>query len=113
MDRTAIKNPLDQRALFDCLAGLVGYATSAIDRHDAHPFADAEHLIGFNLLHVSAQRAVVLTHGDLDALGAGNAFLGCRTDQTTRQGTNDSQYIAALATAKRTAADTAHGSAGT
>lgn len=64
-------------------------AAGAVDGQDAHALADAEDLALVDLLDVGAGAAVVFAHGDLDALGARQAFFGSRAQQTASDRADD------------------------
>jgi hypothetical protein len=82
-------------------------ATGAINRGNSHALADAEHFVFLNLLHVGTHAAVVFTHGDLHALGAGQAFFGSRAQQPAGHCADDRCDDTAPAAADGTAANTA------
>jgi hypothetical protein len=86
---------------------LVRNATGAINRGNTHALADAEHFVFLNLLHVGTHAAVVFTHGDLHALGAGQAFFGSRAQQPAGHCADDRCDDTASAAADGTAANSA------
>src|SRR5690606_27692715 len=88
-------------------------AAGAVDGEDAYPLADAEYFILLHLLHVGAQAAVVLAHGDLHALGAGQAFLGGRAEQAAGHRADHRRHGRAATAADATAAHAADHRAGT
>ena len=68
---------------------LKGHAAGATDSEDAHPLTDAEYLIRLNGLNIGAHVAVILAHGNLHALGAGDpssAAAPSASDRTDHRG---------------------------
>src|SRR3990167_1295199 len=84
--------------------GLRGDATGAVDGHDPYTLTNPEDLILFDGLYIGAHGAVVFSHGNFHALGAGEALLGRGADQATGHRTDDRRDSTAAA-----ATDTATG----
>src|SRR3990167_154142 len=93
--------------------GLRGDAAGAVDGHDPHTLTHPEDLILFDGLYIGAHGAVVFSHGDFHALGAGETLFGRGADQATGHRTDDRRDCTAATATDTTTGHSTHHRTGT